>query len=71
MRKIFHILFHLFHSTMQRLTDCMLAGKIVLVCGYGEVGKGCAKALQGLGCVVLITEIDPLCALQGNYLMIA
>ena len=49
----------------------MLAGKIVLVCGYGEVGKGCAKALQGLGCVVLITEIDPLCALQGNYLMIA
>ena len=56
---------------MQRLTVCMLAGKIVLVCGYGEVGKGCVKALQGLGCVVLITEIDPLCALQGNYLMMA
>ena len=48
----------------------MLAGKIVLVCGYGEVGKGCVKALQGLGCVVLVTEIDPLCALQGNYLVI-
>ena len=45
----------------------MLAGKIALVCGYGEVGKGCAKALKGLGCVVLCTEIDPLCALQGNF----
>ena len=48
----------------------MLAGKIVLVCGYGEVGKGCVKALQGLGSVVLVTEIDPLCALQGNFLII-
>ena len=45
----------------------MLAGKIALVCGYGEVGKGCAKALKGLGCVVLCTEIDPLCALQGDF----
>ena len=44
----------------------MLAGKIALVCGYGEVGKGCAQALKGLGCVVLYTEIDPLCALQGD-----
>ena len=52
---------------MQRLTDSMLAGKIALVCGYGEVGKGCAKALKGLGCVVLCTEIDPLCALQGDF----
>ena len=47
----------------------MLAGKIVLVCGYGEVGKGCSNALKGLGCVVLCTEIDPLCALQGDYLI--
>ena len=47
----------------------MLAGKIVLVCGYGEVGKGCSNALKGLGCVVLCTEIDPLCALQGNYVI--
>ena len=47
----------------------MLAGKIVLVCGYGEVGKGCSNALKGLGCVVFCTEIDPLCALQGKYVI--
>jgi adenosylhomocysteinase len=45
----------------------MFAGKIVLVCGYGEVGKGCCSSLRGLGCVVLCTEIDPVCALQGIY----
>ena len=43
----------------------MFAGKIVLVCGYGEVGKGCCAALRGMGCVVLCTEIDPVCAIQG------
>ena len=45
----------------------MFAGKIVLVCGYGEVGKACCTSLRGLGCVVLCTEIDPVCALQGKY----
>ena len=43
----------------------MLAGKVALVCGYGDVGKGCAKALVGFGARVIVTEIDPICALQA------
>ena len=43
----------------------MIAGKIALVCGYGDVGKGCAQSLRGLGATVWITEIDPICALQA------
>ena len=43
----------------------MVAGKIVVVCGYGDVGKGCADAMHGLGARVIITEIDPICALQA------
>ena len=43
----------------------MFAGKVAVVCGYGDVGKGCAQALRGLGARVLITEIDPICALQA------
>ncbi len=43
----------------------MLGGKVAVVCGYGEVGKGCAQALRGQGCRVVITEIDPICALQA------
>ena len=43
----------------------MLAGKLVVVCGYGEVGKGCCQALKGIGAIVLVTEIDPICALQA------
>ena len=50
---------------IKRATDVMLAGKIVVVCGYGDVGKGCAQALRGQGARVLITEIDPICALQA------
>ena len=50
---------------IKRATDMMIAGKVVVVCGYGEVGKGCAAALKGLGATVLITEIDPICALQA------
>ena len=42
----------------------MLGGKIVLVMGYGEVGKGCCVALRGMGCIVCVSEIDPICALQ-------
>jgi adenosylhomocysteinase len=48
-----------------RATDVMLAGKVVVVCGYGDVGKGCAQALQGQGARVVITEVDPICALQA------
>ncbi len=50
---------------LNRATDVMLAGKVVVVCGYGDVGKGCAQALRGQGARVVITEIDPICALQA------
>jgi adenosylhomocysteinase len=50
---------------LNRATDVMIAGKLVVVCGYGEVGKGCAEALRGQGGRVVITEIDPICALQA------
>jgi len=52
-------------DALKRTTDVMFGGKLVLVCGYGEVGKGCCHALKGLGCIVNITEIDPICALQA------
>ncbi|HET6765222.1 MAG TPA: adenosylhomocysteinase [Longimicrobiaceae bacterium] len=50
---------------LNRATDVMLAGKVAVVCGYGDVGKGCAQALRGQGARVVITEIDPICALQA------
>ncbi len=50
---------------IKRATDVMMAGKIALVAGYGDVGKGCAQSLRGLGCIVWVTEIDPICALQA------
>lgn len=50
---------------IKRATDVMIAGKIAVVCGYGDVGKGCAQALKAFGATVLITEIDPICALQA------
>jgi adenosylhomocysteinase len=50
---------------IKRATDVMFAGKIAVVAGFGEVGKGCAQAMRGLGARVLITEIDPICALQA------
>jgi adenosylhomocysteinase len=50
---------------IKRATDVMFAGKICVVAGYGEVGKGCAQAMRGLGARVLVTEIDPICALQA------
>ena len=50
---------------IKRATDVMIAGKTALVAGYGDVGKGCAQSLRGLGATVLITEIDPICALQA------
>ena len=50
---------------IKRATDVMVAGKVVVVCGYGDVGKGCAQSMRGLGARVIITEIDPICALQA------
>ncbi len=50
---------------IKRATDVMIAGKIAVVCGYGDVGKGCAQSLRGQGATVWITEIDPICALQA------
>lgn len=50
---------------IKRATDVMIAGKIAVVCGYGDVGKGCAQSLKALGATVWITEIDPICALQA------
>jgi len=51
---------------LNRAMDVMLGGKVAVVCGYGEVGKGCAQALRGQGCRVIVTEIDPICALQAS-----
>ena len=51
---------------IKRATDVMIAGKIVVVAGYGDVGKGCADAMDGLGARVIVTEIDPICALQAS-----
>ena len=50
---------------IKRATDIMVAGKVVCVCGYGDVGKGCAQSMRGFGARVLVTEIDPICALQA------
>jgi adenosylhomocysteinase len=50
---------------INRATDVMMAGKVALICGYGDVGKGCAAALKGQGARVIVTEIDPICALQA------
>ena len=50
---------------IKRATDVMIAGKIAVIVGYGDVGKGCAQALRGMGATVLVTEIDPICALQA------
>jgi adenosylhomocysteinase len=50
---------------INRATDVMIGGKVAVVCGYGDVGKGCAHALRGQGARVIVTEIDPICALQA------
>jgi adenosylhomocysteinase len=51
---------------LNRASDVMLGGKIAIVCGFGDVGKGCAQSLRGQGCRVIVTEIDPICALQAS-----
>ncbi|NTV23597.1 MAG: adenosylhomocysteinase [Nanoarchaeota archaeon] len=50
---------------IKRATDVMIAGKIVVVCGYGDVGKGCSHSMRGFGARVIVTEVDPICALQA------
>jgi adenosylhomocysteinase len=50
---------------INRATDVMIAGKVAVICGYGDVGKGCAQSLRGQGARVVVTEIDPICALQA------
>jgi adenosylhomocysteinase len=50
---------------IKRATDVMIAGKTVVVCGYGDVGKGCAQSMRGFGARVIVTEVDPICALQA------
>ena len=50
---------------IKRATDVMISGKVGVVCGYGDVGKGCAAALKGMGAQVVVTEVDPICALQA------
>ncbi len=52
-------------DALKRATNVMVAGKVAVVCGYGDVGKGCAQALHALGATVMVTEIDPICALQA------
>merc|ERR1711879_148878 len=56
---------HSLPDGIMRATDVMLAGKRAIVCGYGDVGKGCAAALQAAGCITFVTEVDPICALQA------
>src|SRR5207247_7187909 len=56
---------HSLPDGLARATDVMLGGKLAVVAGYGEVGKGCAQALRGQGCRVVVTEVDPICALQA------
>ena len=56
---------HSLPDGLARATDVMLGGKVAVICGYGEVGKGCAQALRGQGCRIIVTEIDPICALQA------
>ncbi|MDC7226119.1 MAG: adenosylhomocysteinase [Spirochaetales bacterium] len=50
---------------IKRATDVMIAGKVAVVCGYGDVGKGCAQSMRGFGARVIVTEVDPICALQA------
>jgi adenosylhomocysteinase len=56
---------HSLPDSIMRATDVMIAGKKVVICGYGDVGKGCASAMKAQGARVVITEIDPICALQA------
>jgi adenosylhomocysteinase len=56
---------HSLTDGIMRASDVMISGKVAVVCGYGDVGKGCAQAFRGLGATVWITEIDPICALQA------
>ena len=60
---------HSLPDGIMRATDVMLAGKKAVICGFGDVGKGCASAMKAAGCVVYVTEVDPICALQAAMMM--
>merc|ERR1719258_1038677 len=55
---------HSLPDGLMRATDVMLAGKKAVICGYGDVGKGCAQAMKAAGSIVYVTEVDPICALK-------
>merc|ERR1712166_1017689 len=57
---------HSLPDGIMRATDVMIAGKTALICGFGDVGKGCAAAMKGCGAKVMVTEVDPICALQAS-----
>eukprot|EP00923_Selenidium_pygospionis_P034754 GHVN01060468.1.p1 GENE.GHVN01060468.1~~GHVN01060468.1.p1 ORF type:complete len:270 (-),score=31.09 GHVN01060468.1:170-979(-) len=57
---------HSLPDGLMRATDIMIGGKMVVICGYGDVGKGCASAMKGCGAKVYVTEVDPICALQAT-----
>merc|ERR1711998_85383 len=57
---------HSLPDGIMRATDVMMAGKKAVICGYGDVGKGCAMAMKAQGCIVYVTEVDPICALQAS-----
>merc|ERR1711906_10532 len=57
---------HSLPDGIMRATDVMLAGKRAVICGYGDVGKGCAFAMKAAGCITFVTEVDPICALQAS-----
>jgi len=56
---------HSLPDGLMRATDVMIAGKQVVICGFGDVGKGCASAMKNCGARVVVTEVDPICALQA------
>jgi len=56
---------HSLPDGIMRATDVMIAGKSVVICGFGDVGKGCASAMRNCGAKVIVTEVDPICALQA------
>lgn len=66
---MFASLCNVHERSLKRTTGMMLGGKTAVVCGYGEVGKGCAQALRGAGAVVHVTESDPICALQAWHVL--
>ena len=62
---IVYEMIHIIEISINNFTVSLIGGKQVVVCGYGQVGKGCCQSLKSMGCVVYVTEMDPICALQA------